>query len=72
LGNDACKKGYAVGFWRTAALVNRLRAEQKNGTLEAFLKNMAKYDFIILDKWGYVPPSAGWCKTDVPGDFSLL
>jgi len=55
LGINACQKGYTVGFWRTAALVNRLRSEQKNGTLETFLKSLEKYDFVILDEWGYVP-----------------
>jgi len=55
LGIAACKKGYKVGFWRAAALVNRLRAEQTAGTLDKFLQRFEKLDLVILDEWGYIP-----------------
>ena len=55
LGIQACKKGYKVGFWRTAALVNRLRSEQAAGTFEKFLQKLEKLDLLIFDEWGYVP-----------------
>lgn len=55
IGVEACKKGYNVGFFRTAALVNRLSEAHKGGDLSGFLKQLAKLDLLICDEWGYVP-----------------
>jgi len=55
LGVEACGRGRRVGFYRTAALVNRLSDARKSGELSRFLANLRKLDLLICDEWGYVP-----------------
>lgn len=55
IGIEACNKGKAVRFFRTAALVNQLGDAQKKGELNRFLKQLLKADLLICDEWGYVP-----------------
>jgi DNA replication protein DnaC len=55
IGVEACKKGYNVKFFRTAALVNRLVEARKGGELSGFLKQLSKADLLMCDEWGYVP-----------------
>lgn len=55
LGIEACKRGYKVSFWRTAALVNHLTRLNEGGELQGFLKTIEKLDLLICDEWGYVP-----------------
>lgn len=55
LGVTACRKGIAVKFYRTAALVNQLSEAKKAGTLGMLLKKLSKASVIILDEFGYVP-----------------
>ncbi|WP_281273686.1 ATP-binding protein [Biomaibacter acetigenes] len=45
IGVEACKKGYNVKFFRTAALVNRLVEARKGGELSGVLKWPSKLDF---------------------------
>jgi len=55
IGVEACKKGFNVKFFRTAALVNRLVEARKGGELSGLLKQLSKPDLLICDEWGYVP-----------------
>ena len=55
VGLEACNKGKAVRFFRTAALVNKLSDARKKGELNRFLKQLYKADLIICDEWGYIP-----------------
>jgi DNA replication protein DnaC len=55
IGIEACNRGKAVRFFRTAALVNQLSDAQKKGELNRFFKQLAKVDLLICDEWGYVP-----------------
>ena len=55
IGVEACKRGYNVKFFRTAALVNQLAEMRKGGGLSQFLKKINKLDLLICDEWGYVP-----------------
>lgn len=55
LGIEACKKGIATRFFRTAALVNKLSEAKKNGNLSTFIKQVLKAELVICDEWGYVP-----------------
>ena len=55
IGVEACRKGYNVKFFRTAALVNRLVEARKGGELSGLLKQLTKADLLICDEWGYVP-----------------
>lgn len=55
LGVEACKKGIATRFFRTAALVNKLSEAKKSGNLSTFIKQVLKAELVICDEWGYVP-----------------
>ena len=55
IGVEACKKGLSVKFYRTAALVNRLREARKEGEISRILKALSKLDLLICDEWGYIP-----------------
>lgn len=55
IGIEACNRGKAVRFFRTAALVNQLSDAQKKGELSRFMKQLSKVDLLICDEWGYVP-----------------
>jgi DNA replication protein DnaC len=55
LGVEACKKGIAVKFFRTSALVNKLAEAKNRGALSAYLKQLHKAELLICDEWGYVP-----------------
>lgn len=55
IGMEACNRGLAVRFFRTAALVNQLSDAQKKGELNKLLKQLTKIDLLICDEWGYVP-----------------
>lgn len=55
IGVEACKRGYNVKFFRTAALVNQLAEMRKGGGLSQFLKKINKVDLLICDEWGYIP-----------------
>ncbi len=55
LGREACERGYKVGFYRTANLVNQLSEAKKAGELSKILEAIRKLDLLICDEWGYVP-----------------
>lgn len=55
LGVEACKREIETGFFRTAALVNKLAEAKKSGTLSLFMKKLDKMRLLIFDEWGYVP-----------------
>lgn len=54
-GINACGKGYRVGFYRTAALVNLLNEKKKGGMLGRLMKKLMDLDLLICDEWGFVP-----------------
>ena len=55
LGILAVDRGMTVRFFTTTELVLALCRSQKEGTLEAFMQDLAKSELIILDEFGYVP-----------------
>ena len=55
LGMEACMQDIPAGFFRTAALVNKLSECSAHGNLNNFLKKLYKNEIIILDEFGYVP-----------------
>lgn len=55
IGMQACQKGIAVKFFRTAALINQLSEAQENGNLSSLHKKLSRADILILDEFGYVP-----------------
>lgn len=55
IGVEACNQGKRVRFFKVATLINELIDAYNKATLGRFLKNLKKYDLIILDELGYVP-----------------
>jgi DNA replication protein DnaC len=55
IGIEACRQGIKTGFFRTAALVNKLVEAQKGGSIVKFMNKINKLDLLICDEWGYVP-----------------
>lgn len=55
IGLEACRRGIAVKFYRTAALINLLSEGSENGSLSSIYKKLNKAEIIILDEFGYVP-----------------
>jgi DNA replication protein DnaC len=54
LGQGACRAGYRVKFFTAPELVGQLEKEQKQYTLDRFLKQLEKADLLICDELGYV------------------
>lgn len=55
VGMAAVDAGMTVRFFTTAQLVMMLAKANREGQLDALLKDVAKSDLVILDEFGYVP-----------------
>lgn len=55
LGVEACRRGYAVQFFRASDLVALLQERFAAGSLSRFREKLKKMDLLILDEVGYVP-----------------
>jgi DNA replication protein DnaC len=55
IGIQACDLGKKVRFYKVSHLINDLVEAKESGLLAKFLKNLKKFDLIILDELGYVP-----------------
>jgi DNA replication protein DnaC len=58
-GLAACRAGLRVRFFTAAGLVNRLEQEQKQYTLDRFLRQLDRAHLLICDELGYVTMSRG-------------
>jgi DNA replication protein DnaC len=58
-GLAACRAGMRVRFFTAAGLVNRLEQEQKQYTLDRFLRQLDRAHLLICDELGYVTMSRG-------------
>jgi len=58
LAAAACRQGYRVRFYNTAALVNELLLAQEQHRLPKFLTTALKHNLIVLDELGFIPFSA--------------
>lgn len=58
LAAAACRQGYRVRFYNTAALVNELLLAQEQHRLPKFLTIALKHNLIVLDELGFIPFSA--------------
>jgi len=54
LGLAACRAGLRVRFFTAAELVSQLEKEQKQYTLDRFLRQLERAHLLILDELGYV------------------
>jgi DNA replication protein DnaC len=59
LGFAACRAGLKVRFFTAAALVSQLEKEQKQYTLDRFLRQLDRAQLLICDELGYVTMSRG-------------
>jgi len=55
LGIEAIKAGHTVYFANASALVERLKSAARKDTLDGKLRNLAKFQLVILDEIGYLP-----------------
>src|SRR5262249_8514328 len=58
-GLAACRAGLRVRFFTAAGLVSRLEQEQKQYTLDRFLKQLDRAHLLICDQLGYVTMNRG-------------
>src|SRR5215216_3764867 len=59
LGLAACRAGLRVRFFTAAALASQLEKEQKQYTLDRYLRQLDRAHLLICDKLGYVTMSRG-------------
>ena len=59
LGLAACRAGLRVRFFTAAALVSQLEKEQKQYTLDRYLRQLDRAHLLICDELGYVTLSRG-------------
>jgi DNA replication protein DnaC len=59
LGLAACRAGLRVQFFTAAELVSELEKEQKQYTLDRFLRQLERTHLLIIDELGYVTLSRG-------------
>lgn len=57
LGELAIRHGFSVRYYQSAVLLGALEKAQKEGTLEAKLKDVNKPQLLIIDELGYLPIS---------------
>jgi DNA replication protein DnaC len=51
-GAEACRKGFAVAFYRVNRLLSELSVASASGNLNKLLAKIKKADILILDDWG--------------------
>jgi len=55
LGLALCTRGYRVLFTTAAALLMRLIAAKRSGTLEREYRSFERIDLLLIDELGYIP-----------------
>jgi len=55
LGHAACRQGYRVRYMRVPRLLDELTVSRGDGRYSSLLRQLAKYDLLILDDWGLSP-----------------
>lgn len=52
LGQQACRQGFTVKYFRMTRLFEALRTAQGEGKYTSFINQLSKTDVLILDDWG--------------------
>jgi len=55
IGNNLCRLGRSVAFYRMNTLVEKIRLERAKGTYLNLLRKVATFDLLILDDFGIKP-----------------
>lgn len=51
LGDQACKRGFVVRYFKTAALLSELLGARADGSYAKFTGALARTDLLIIDEW---------------------
>jgi DNA replication protein DnaC len=57
LGQQACRRGYRVRYYRTSRLLDELQVARADGSYPKLLARLARFDLLILDDFLMVPPT---------------
>ena len=57
LGQQACRQGRRVRYYRTSRLLEELAIARADGSYQRTLARIARYDLLILDDFLMVPPT---------------
>lgn len=52
LGNQACRQGHSVRYFRVTRLFEQLRIAHGDGSYARLMNQLANTDLLILDDWG--------------------
>lgn len=52
LGNQACREGFSVRYYRMSKLLELIRQSQAEGSFTRFLNQLVKTQCLLLDDWG--------------------
>lgn len=58
IGNNLCRQGKSVSFYRMNSLVEKIRLERVKGTYLNLLRKICAFDLLILDDFGIKPLEA--------------
>ena len=56
LGHRACMEGYRVRYFRLSRMFQELKIARGEGTYIKVMRNIARFNVIILDDWGLAKP----------------
>jgi DNA replication protein DnaC len=55
LAHKACREGYSTRYLRLPRLLQALQIARGDGSYPKFLKQLARFDLMIIDDWGVAP-----------------
>jgi len=58
LGNQACRHGFSVRYFKMSKLISAVAAGKADGSLPQFLDRLAKINLLIIDDFGLAPLTA--------------
>lgn len=58
LGNQACRHGFSVRYFRMSKLMATISTGKADGSLSQFFNKLVKTDLLIIDDWGLSPLTA--------------
>ena len=58
LGNQACRHGFSVRYFKMSKLITAVTAGKADGSLPQFLDRLAKTNLLIIDDFGLAPLTA--------------
>lgn len=56
MAHKACREGFSARYYRLSRLIQALRAARGDGSYPKLLKQLARFDILIIDDWGLAQP----------------